>query len=408
MSSAKLIKSRILERVTQPAAIVMTQLGRDLKAEGHDIISLSIGEPDFDTPQHVKDSAYQEMLKGGISYSPVSGIPELKNAIRDKFLRENQIEYQIDEVMVSAGGKLVLANALYATLNDGDEVIIPAPYWIAYHQCVTLYGGVPVEVPTSQMTGFKLTPMMLESAITNKTKWLVINSPGNPSGAVYSRDELTALAEVLVKHPHVWVLSDDMYEHLTYCDSSFVTLAQVAPHLKDRILTLNGVSKAYAMTGWRVGYAGGPKELIAAMELVQSQTAIGTSKVCQWAAVAALTGPQDSLDSNLVEYRARRQLVVEGLNEIPGLTCLWPDGAFYAYPSCEAFIGGKTSAGQEITNDEEFCMALLREQGVTTVHGAAFGLSPYFRVSYAASKQSLRTALQRIAAFCNSIILPQS
>ena len=403
MSSSKLIKSKILERVTQPAAIVMTQLGRDLKAQGRDIISLSIGEPDFDTPQHVKDSAYQAMLKGGISYSPVSGIPELKNAVREKFRKENQIEYEIDEVMISAGGKLVLANALYATLNDGDEVIIPTPYWMAYHQCVTLYGGIPVEVPTSQTTGFKLTPAMLERAITCKTKWLVINSPGNPSGAVYSHDELTSLAKVLVKHPHVWVLSDDMYEHLTYCDSSFVTLAQVAPHLKDRILTLNGVSKAYAMTGWRVGYAGGPKELIAAMELVQSQTAIGTSKVCQWAAVAALTGPQDSLHANLAEYRERRKLIVEGLNAIPGLSCLWPDGAFYAYPSCEEFIGGITLGGQEIINDEDFCMALVREQGVTTVHGAAFGLSPYFRVSYAASKGSLQSALQRISTFCKSI-----
>ncbi|MFT5114929.1 MAG: aspartate aminotransferase [Parasphingorhabdus sp.] len=403
MSPAKLVKSKILERVTQPAAIVMTQLGRDLKAQGHDIISLSIGEPDFDTPQHVKDSAYQSMLKGGISYSPVSGIPELKDAIREKFRKENQIEYQIDEVMVSAGGKLVLANALYATLNDGDEVIIPTPYWIAYHQSVTLYGGVPVEVQTSQATGFKLTPAMLEQAITDKTKWLVINSPGNPSGAVYSREELAGLAEVLAQHSHVWILSDDMYEHLTYCDNSFFTMAQVAPHLKDRTLTLNGVSKAYAMTGWRVGYAGGPRELISAMELVQSQTAIGTSKVCQWAAVAALTGPQDSLVSNLAEYRKRRQLVVEGLNTIPGLSCLWPDGAFYAYPGCEAFIGGVTPAGQQITNDKDFCMALLREQGVTTVHGAAFGLSPYLRVSYAASEQSLQTALQRISTFCDSI-----
>jgi len=399
----KLIKARALDRVEPPAAIVITELGRKLRAEGRSIVSLSIGEPDLGTPKHVTEGAYKAALKGETTYSPIGGIPDLKQAVRDKFSRENGLTFADNEVTVSAGGKQVLSNVLYATLNPGDEVVIPAPFWLAYSQMVQLYEGVPVIVNTSAETGFKATPEDLEAAITDKTKWVMLNSPGNPSGAVYSETELRALAQVLSGHPHVWVLSDDMYEHLIYTDAPFKTMAQVAPELHDRTLTVNGVSKAYAMTGWRVGYAGGPAELIKAMEMVQSQTTSGTSRISQWAAVTALTGPQDSLAHNLEIYRKRRTLVVEGLNSIDGVECLWPDGAFYAYPSCGAFIGGTTAEGVKLVSDKEFSMALLQEKGVTTVHGTAFGLSPHFRVSYAASEADIKEAIARIADFCGSI-----
>ena len=399
----KLITAKALDRVEPPAAIVITELGRKLRAEGRSIVSLSIGEPDLGTPEHVTEGAYQAALKGETTYSPIGGIPDLKQAVRDKFSRDNQLTFADNEVTVSAGGKQVLSNVLYATLNPGDEVVIPAPYWLAYSQMVELYEGVPVIVNTSSETGFKATPEDLEAAITEKTKWVMLNSPGNPSGAVYSEQELLALAQVLHRHPHVWVLSDDMYEHLIYTDAPFKTMAQVAPELRDRTLTVNGVSKAYAMTGWRVGYAGGPAELIKAMEMVQSQTTSGTSRISQWAAVTALNGPQDSLAHNLEIYRRRRTLVVEGLNAIDGVECLWPDGAFYAYPSCSAFIGGTTAEGVKLISDKEFSMALLQEKGVTTVHGTAFGLSPHFRVSYAASETDIKEAVARIAEFCGSI-----
>ena len=399
----KLITAKALDRVEPPAAIVITELGRKLRAEGRSIVSLSIGEPDLGTPEHVTEGAYQAALKGETTYSPIGGIPDLKQAVRDKFSRDNQLTFADNEVTVSAGGKQVLSNVLYATLNPGDEVVIPAPYWLAYSQMVELYEGVPVIVNTSSETGFKASPEDLEAAITEKTKWVMLNSPGNPSGAVYSEQELLALAQVLHRHPHVWVLSDDMYEHLIYTDAPFKTMAQVAPELRDRTLTVNGVSKAYAMTGWRVGYAGGPAELIKAMEMVQSQTTSGTSRISQWAAVTALNGPQDSLAHNLEIYRRRRTLVVEGLNAIDGVECLWPDGAFYAYPSCSAFIGGTTAEGVKLISDKEFSMALLQEKGVTTVHGTAFGLSPHFRVSYAASETDIKEAVARIAEFCGSI-----
>jgi len=398
-----LIKAKALDRVEPPAAIVITELGRKLRAQGRSIVSLSIGEPDLGTPEHVTEGAYQAALKGETTYSPIGGIPELKQAVRDKFCRENQLTFADNEVTVSAGGKQVLSNVLYATLNPDDEVVIPAPFWLAYAQMVQLYEGVPVIVNTSAATGFKATPEALESAITEKTKWVMLNSPGNPSGAVYSEKDLQALAQVLSRHPHVWVLSDDMYEHLIYTDAPFKTMAQVAPELGDRTLTVNGVSKAYAMTGWRVGYAGGPAELIKAMEMVQSQTTSGTSRISQWAAVTALNGPQDSLAHNLEIYRKRRTLVVDGLNSIEGVECLWPDGAFYAYPSCSAFMGGTTAEGVKLVSDKEFSMALLQEKGVTTVHGTAFGLSPYFRVSYAASEADIKEAVARIADFCGSI-----
>ena len=400
---SKLIKSRALDRVEAPAAILITELGRKLRADGRSIVSLSIGEPDLGTPEHVTEGAYQAALNGETTYTPIAGIPELKQAVRDKFLRDNDLNFKNDEVTVSAGGKQVLNNALYGTLNPGDEVIVPAPYWLAYSQMVCLYEGVPVEVRTSAETGFKITPEALDASITKKTRWLILNSPGNPSGAVYSESELQSLAAVLVNHPHVWLLSDDMYEHLIYTDAAFKTIAQVAPQLRDRTLTVNGVSKAYAMTGWRVGYAGGPAELIKAMEMVQSQTTAGTCRISQWAAVTALNGPQDSLRENLEIYRKRRSIVVEGLNAIEGVECLWPDGAFYAYPSCAAFMGCTTAQGKKLDSDVDFCMALLQEKGVTTVHGTAFGLSPHFRVSYAASEADLKEAVARIADFCGSI-----
>lgn len=401
---SSLIKADALNRIKPSATIAITDLGRELRAAGRDVISLSIGEPGFDTPEHVKEGAYQAMVRGETRYSPIGGIPELKTAIRHKFQRENQLEFADNEVTVSAGGKQVLNNMFYATLNPGDEVIIPAPYWLAYTQSVLLYDAKPVIVSTKEEGGFKISPEALDAAITAKTKWLVINSPGNPTGSIYSRAELQALADVLLKYPHVWVVSDDMYEHLIYTDEPFHTMVQVEPRLRDRTLTVNGVSKAYAMTGWRVGYAGGPAELIKAMELVQSQTTVGTSRICQWAAVTALNGPQDSLKQNLETYRQRRANLVDGLNAIDGMDCRQPDGAFYAYPSCKSFINGTTRGGQLIESDIDFCMALLQEEGVATVHGKAFGKSPHFRVSYAAADDELHQALERIASFCSSIV----
>jgi len=353
----------------------------------------------------VIEGAYQASLRGETTYSPIAGIPELKQAVRNKFKRDSALEFEDNEVTVSGGGKQVLNNAFYATLNPGDEVVIPAPFWMAYAQMVQLYQGVPVIVDTSQDTGFKLTPDTLEAAITDKTKWLLLNSPGNPSGAVYSGSELEAIAAVLERHPHVWILSDDMYEHLIYTDSAFTTMVQVAPQLRNRTLIVNGVSKAYAMTGWRIGFAAGPAELITAMQLVQSQTTSGACRISQWAAVTALEGPQDSLSENLEIYRARRDLVVNGLNSIEGIDCLWPDGAFYAYPSCERFIGGVTAGGKKLNSDIDFSMSLLEEKGVATVHGTAFGLSPHFRVSYAASEVDIKEAVARIGEFCSSIKL---
>ena len=399
----KLITAKALDRVEPPAAILITELGRKLRAEGRSIVSLSIGEPDLGTPKHVSEGAHRAAMQGETTYSPIGGIPELKEAVRNKFKRDNGLDFEDNQVTVSAGGKQVLSNAIYATMNPGDEVVIPAPYWLAYSQMVQLYEGVPVIVQTSQDTGFKITPQALDAAITPKTKWIMLNSPGNPSGAVYSESELTALAEVLENHKHVWILSDDMYEHLIYTDAAFKTMAQVAPQLMDRTLTVNGVSKAYAMTGWRVGFAGGPPELIKAMEMVQSQTTSGCSRVSQWAAITALNGPQDSLGSNLEIYRKRRSLIVDGLNAIDGIQCLVPDGAFYAFPSCGAFIGGTTAGGKKLISDIDFSMALLDEKGVATVHGTAFGLSPHFRVSYAASEAEIKEAIARIGDFCESI-----
>ncbi|MFX0544950.1 pyridoxal phosphate-dependent aminotransferase [Roseovarius sp. S1116L3] len=396
-------KSTALSRIQPAATIAITQKARDLRDAGQDVISLSIGEPDFDTPDHVKTAAAEAVARGETKYTPIPGIPQLREAIAQKFARENGLDYSAAQTIVCTGGKQVIANALLATLDPGDEVIVPAPYWVSYTQQVEMTGAVPVVVPTHAEDGFLLTPAALEAAITDKTRWLILNSPSNPSGAVYSADDLRALAEVLERHPDVWVLSDDMYEHLIYGGMPFATMAAAAPSMKDRTLTMNGVSKAYAMTGWRIGYAAGPQELINAMALVQGQLTSGAARPCQWAAHAALTGPQDAIHSQREAFQRRRDLVVSRLNAIPGIDCPTPPGAFYVFPSCEAFLGKTTPKGRRIDTDEDFVMALLEEGGVACVHGAAFGQSPYFRVSYAASEAELTEAMDRIEAFCTSL-----
>ncbi len=387
-------------RLKPSATNSTSQRARELKAAGRDVIALSAGEPDFDTPEHVLKAAAEAMAAGHTRYAPVSGIPELREAVRQKFLRENGLDFEVSQIMVSTGGKQVIANAMLATINPGDEVIIPAPFWVSYPELVSFCGGTPVIVPTKAEQNFAMPPQDLEAAITPRTKWLVLNSPCNPSGGVYSEEELEALAEVLRKHPQVHVLSDDIYEHVIYSETPFRTLAAVAPDLADRILTMNGVSKAYAMTGWRIGYAGGPKHLMKAMEKIQGQTASGANSIAQWAALAALTGPQDFLVERRESFRRRRDLVVERLNDMPGLECRTPDGAFYVYPSCEGTFGKTAPSGVEITNDEIFCRTLLDETGVAVVHGAAFGLPGHFRVSYAASDEELVEACRRIGGFC--------
>jgi len=398
-----LITSEAVGRVQPPATIAITVLGRQLKEAGRSIVSLGIGQPNFNTPPHIIEAANEAAKSGETRYPPIGGIPELRSAVISKFQRDNNLDPAADEVTISGGGKQILSNCFYATLDVGDEVILPAPFWLAYSQSIELCNAKPVIVDTSAETGYKITPAGLQAAITDKTKWLVLNNPGNPSGAVYSRDELKALSAVLLRFPHVWVISDDMYEKIIYSNERFSTMAEVEPRLRDRTLTVNGVSKAYAMTGWRIGFATGPAPLIKAMELVQSLWCAGTCSVSQWAAVAALNGPQDSVASNLDIYRIRRGLVIDALNAIDGLECILPEGAFYAYPSCAAFIGGTTPAGQVLKTDADFCMALLQEQGVATVHGTAFGLSPNFRISYASSDEEIEEAMQRVATFCASI-----
>jgi aspartate aminotransferase len=375
----------------------------ELKAAGRDIIGLSAGEPDFDTPDNIKEAAIKAIREGRTKYTPVDGVPELKQAICAKFERDNGLKYKPSQVSVGTGGKQVLFNALLATLNPGDEVIVPAPYWVSYPDIVLLGGGKPVFVETTLDNGFKLQAAALEAAITPKTKWLVFNSPSNPSGAAYSHAELKALTDVLMRHPQVWVLTDDMYEHLVYDDFKFVTPAQVEPQLLERTLTMNGVSKAYAMTGWRIGFAAGPEVLINAMRKLQSQSTSNPSSISQWAAVEALNGPQDFIASNNEKFKERRDLVVSMLNQANGLSCPTPEGAFYVYPSCEELIGKTTPSGQQIKNDEDFVTALLADEGVAAVHGAAFGLEPFFRVSYATSNEALEDACERIQRFCNSL-----
>ncbi len=392
--------SATLARVKPSPTIAVTTKAAELKAAGRDIIGLGAGEPDFDTPQNIKDAAVAAIAAGKTKYTAVDGIPELKRAICEKFRRENGLDYRTTQISVGTGGKQILYNALMATLNPGDEVVIPAPYWVSYPDMVLLAGGTPVPAEASLQTGYKLMPDQLEAVITPKTKWLIFNSPSNPTGAGYSRDELKALTDVLLRHPHVWVMTDDMYEHLVFDGFEFCTPAQVEPALYDRTLTCNGVSKAYAMTGWRIGYAGGPEDLIAAMRKVQSQSTSNPCTISQWAAVEALTGPQDFLAENNKVFQRRRDLVVGLLNEAPGVTCPVPEGAFYVYPSIAGCIGKTSAGGTLIDNDEAFATALLEETGVAVVFGAAFGLSPNFRVSYATSDDALSEACGRIGRFC--------
>ncbi|MEZ5773737.1 MAG: pyridoxal phosphate-dependent aminotransferase [Hyphomicrobiaceae bacterium] len=392
-----------LNRIKPSPTIAVTSKARQLKAEGRDVIGLGAGEPDFDTPDNIKEAAIAAIRAGRTKYTDVDGIPELKAAIAAKFARENGLTYKPSQISVGTGGKQVLYNALLATLNPGDEVIVPAPYWVSYPDIVLLGGGTPVFVAAGMATGFKLTAEALESAITPRTKWLIFNSPSNPSGAAYSRAELKALTEVLMRHPQVYVLADDMYEHLVYDDFTFVTPAQIEPGLYDRTLTMNGVSKAYAMTGWRIGYAGGPEPLIKAMAKLQSQSTSNPSSIAQYAAVEALNGPQDFIRSRAAVFKERRDLVVSMLNQANGIRCPKPEGAFYVYPSCEGTIGRTSAGGRRIASDEDFVTALLEEEGVAVVQGAAFGLSPFFRISYATSTEALEESCRRIQRFCGGL-----
>jgi aspartate aminotransferase len=398
------ITAAALDRIQPSPTLAVTAKAQELRAQGRDVISLGAGEPDFDTPDHVKQAAIKAIREGETHYTAVNGTPALRQAIADKFKRENGLDYGLDQITVGCGGKQVLYNAIMATVDPGDEVIIPAPYWVSYPDIVLLAGGTPVIVGSSQESGFKVTPEALAAAITPKTKWLMLNSPSNPSGAAYSRAELAALGGVLADHPQVWVMSDDIYEHLIYDGFEFATMAQVVPELYQRTLTLNGVSKAYAMTGWRVGYAGGPVEVIKAMAKIQSQSTTHTSSISQAAAVEALNGTQDFLADWVETFRQRRDLVVGMLNQATGLSCLSPEGAFYVYPSCAELMGKKTPEGNVIANDGDFGTYLLESEGVAAVQGAAFGLEPYFRISYATSTEALEEACKRIQRACAALV----
>ena len=396
-------QSAALKRVKPSATLAVSQQARELQRAGRDVISLGAGEPDFDTPDNIKEAAIRAIREGKTKYTDVDGIPELKQAIVDKFARENGLTYKASQINVSPGGKPVIYNAMVATLSPGDEVIVPRPYWVSYPDMVLLAGGEPVFADASAETGFKLTPQALEAAITPRTRWLILNSPSNPSGAAYTRDELRALAEVLIRHPQVWVLTDDMYEHLVFDGFEFSTIAQVAPELQERTLTMNGVSKAYAMTGWRIGYAGGPEPLIKAMAKVMSQTTSNPSSISQWAAVEALNGTQDFIRPNQKLFQERRDLVVGMLNQAQGVDCARPEGAFYVYPSIAKLIGRRAPSGKVIDSDETFATELLQAEGVAVVHGEAFGLSPHFRISYATGTEVLEEACVRIQRFCGRI-----
>ncbi|MEP6967782.1 MAG: pyridoxal phosphate-dependent aminotransferase [Pseudomonadota bacterium] len=393
-------QSATLRRVKPSATAQAAARARALRAAGRDIISLDAGEPDLDTPDNIKQAAIQAIRDGKTKYTDADGIPELKAAISAKFARENGLDYAPSQINVSPGGKAVIFNALIASLDPGDQVIIPAPYWVSYPDMVLLAGGEPVFVEAKASAGFKLAPADLEAAITPKTRWLILNSPSNPTGAAYAEAELAGLAEVLLRHPRVWVLTDDMYEHLVFGDFAFRTIAQVEPALYDRTLTMNGVSKAYAMTGWRIGYAGGPEPLIGAMRKVMTQTTSNPASISQWAAVEALNGTQAFIAPNARLFEERRDLVVSMLNQAAGLRCPTPQGAFYVYPSCEALIGKRAPSGRLMSSDADFAAELLDCEGVSVVFGEAFGLSPFFRVSYAASNALLEEACARIQRFC--------
>ena len=393
-----------LSRVKPSATVAVTAKVAELKRQGREVIGLGAGEPDFDTPDNIKEAAVKAIAAGKTKYTPVDGILELKQAIVDKFKRENGLDYKTSEVSVGTGGKQVLYNALMATVNPGDEVIIPAPYWVSYPEIVQLAGGTPVIITASTETGFKVTPEALDAAITPATKWFIFNSPSNPTGAAYSKAEIRAIADVLLKHPQVWVLTDDMYEHLVFDDFEFATIVQVEPALKARTLTMNGVSKAYSMTGWRIGYAAGPVELIKAMATIQSQSTSNPCTISQWAAVEALNGTQDFIPKNAAIFQERRDLVVSMLNQATGIVCPKPEGAFYVFPSIAALIGKKTPEGKVIATDEDFVTALLETEGVAVVHGSAFGLGPNFRISYATSNAALEESCKRIQRFAASLV----
>jgi len=392
-----------LDRIKPSATIAVTTRARELKAAGRDVIGLGAGEPDFDTPDHVKDAAARAMAAGQTKYTTVDGTPELKQAIADKFRRDNDLVYEPAQITVGVGGKHVLFNALFATLDPGDEVIIPAPYWVSYPDMVLMAEGTPVVVDGPEDTGFKLTPEALEAAITPRTKWLILNSPSNPTGAAYTTDELKALTEVLMRHPHVWLMSDDIYEKVVYDGFVFTTAAQIEPGLYERTLTVNGVSKAYAMTGWRIGFAGGPAPLIKAMAKIQSQMTSNPCSIAQAAAVEALNGPEDFLAPRNAAFKRRRDMVAGMLNQAPGISCRIPEGAFYVYPSCAGTIGRKTPDGTVIRTSEDFAQYLLESEGVAVVHGAAFGLDPHFRISYATSDEALEEACTRIQRACRAL-----
>jgi aspartate aminotransferase len=393
-----------LARVKPSPTMAITALATELKAAGRDIISLSVGEPDFDTPPNIQEAGIAAIRRGETRYTVFDGRIELKRAICQKFERENGLHYDTSQITVSSGGKQVLYNAMVATLSPGDEVVIPAPYWVSYPEMVLLCDGESIPVACSQNNGFKLRPEDLEAAITPRTKWLILNSPSNPTGAAYSESELRELAEVLLKHEHVWVMTDDMYEHVIYDDFSYRTIAQVEPRLYDRTLTVNGVSKAYCMTGWRIGYGGGPTHLIKAMGAIQSNSTANPCSISQAAAIEALTGPQDFIPRHQLLFKERRDLVVDWLNRIPGLHCHRPDGAFYVYPSCAGTLGKRAPDGKVIETDEDFVRYLLEAEGVAVVHGGAFGLAPHFRISYATSTDELRDACTRIERVCRALV----
>jgi aspartate aminotransferase len=395
--------SDALGRVAPSATVAISQKARELARAGRDVIALSAGEPDFDTPQHVKDAAKRALDEGKTKYTNVDGIPELKEAVAAKFRRDNGLAVTAADCFVSSGGKQIIFNALLATLNPGDEVVVPLPYWVSYPEIVRLCGAEPVYARADATTGFKLTPAALEAAISARTKWLILNTPANPSGAAYTADELRQLGAVLFRHPHVHILTDDIYEPLVYDGGKFATLAQVEPELRARTLTMNGVSKSHAMTGWRIGYCTGPKELLDAMLKLQGQSTSCPTSISQWAAVEALNGPQDFLKDWLRVFQARRDLVVEGLNSANGVTCLKPAGAFYVFPSCAGLLGKTSKGGRKLQTDEDFVLALLDETGVALVHGAAFGLPGHFRLSYAASDGELAEAVARVQAFAQGV-----
>ena len=401
--SADIRLSDALARVKPSATIAVTTKSAELKRAGHDVIGLGAGEPDFDTPDNIKDAAIDAIRTGKTKYTPADGIPELKEAICAKFARENGLTYKPSQVHVAPGGKPVIYNALVATMNPGDEVIVPAPYWVSYPEMVLMAGGEPVIAPCGPNSNYKLTPEALEAVITPRTKWIILNSPSNPTGAAYTKAELRGLADVLLRHPQVWILTDDMYEHLVYDDFEYWTIAQVEPALYDRTLTMNGVSKAYAMTGWRIGYAAGPEKLIKAMGKVISQTTSNPCSISQYAALEALNGPQDFMAERRAVYQQRRDMVVAGLNKCAGLHCPTPEGAFYVYPSCAGVIGKTAPSGNVIRTDEDFATELLETEKVAVVFGAAFGMSPAFRISYATSTEALTEALTRIQRFCAAL-----